>query len=135
MDHDGARAALVGGRIGHLATVRADGRPHVVPCCYALVGDVLYSAVDAKPKRTRTLQRLVNVEANPRASLVVDHYDDGDWTQLWWVRVDGTATVVTDAAEALDALVSKYEQYESASPPGPVLALTIDRWRWWAASA
>ena len=133
MDEASARDALAGGRVGHLATVRADGWPHVVPCCFALVGDVVYSAVDAKPKRSRSLQRLANVDANPMASLVVDHYDDGDWRQLWWVRVDGTARVLTEASAALAALAAKYEQYRAALPPGPVLAIEISGWRWWSA--
>ena len=52
-------------RVARLATVDPDGRPHVVPICFALEGDVLYTAVDEKPKRTRALQRLRNIEANP----------------------------------------------------------------------
>jgi len=134
MDADAARAALAAGRVGHLATVRADGSPHVVPCRYALVGDIVYSAVDAKPKRTLALQRLANIDGNPRASLVVDHYDDGDWTQLSWVRVDGDAQVLDDAAAALAALAEKYDQYRMVPPRGPVIALTITHWRWWSAT-
>jgi PPOX class probable F420-dependent enzyme len=98
---------------------------------------VLYSAVDAKPKSTQRLQRIVNVEANPSASLVVDHYAE-DWTQLWWVRVDATARVVAEPAEheaALDLLAAKYVQYRATRPPGPVIALDVHTWRAWSGDA
>ena len=65
------------------------GRPHVVPICFAIDGDMLYTAVDEKPKRTRALQRLRNIEANPRVEVLIDHCDE-DWSQLWWVRLRGT---------------------------------------------
>ena len=125
------RARLVSARVGRLATVRPDGTPHVVPCCFALAGDTIYSAVDAKPKSTLALQRLANIRAQPHASLVVDFYDD-DWSQLWWVRVDGTAHI-TDAPDALGLLQAKYPQYVETSPPGAVIAIEITRWRSWEA--
>ncbi|MDP9296456.1 MAG: pyridoxamine 5'-phosphate oxidase family protein, partial [Actinomycetota bacterium] len=50
------RERLAGGRVAHLATVRPDGGPHVVPIVFALEGDRLYTAIDDKPKRTRGLQ-------------------------------------------------------------------------------
>ena len=83
--------------VARLATVRPDGRPHVVPVVFVLVGDVVYTAIDAKPKKSSRLQRLVNLSAEPRCSLLVDHYED-DWSRLWWVRADGEAAVVEQAA-------------------------------------
>jgi PPOX class probable F420-dependent enzyme len=127
------RQRLEGARVGHLATVWPDGRPHVVPCCFVLVDDVVYSAVDAKPKSTLALQRLRNVAAHPAASLAVDHYEE-DWTQLWWIRLDGQARVVDRGPErdaAIDALTAKYRQYVDAPPPGSVIALAVERWRAW----
>jgi PPOX class probable F420-dependent enzyme len=121
-------------RVGHLATVTAGGTPHVVPCCFALHDETIYSAIDAKPKTTLALQRLANIEVNPRASLAVDHYEE-DWTKLWWVRADGDARVVDDEAErgrALSLLAGKYEQYRSEPPPGPVLAIDVTRWSGWS---
>lgn len=120
-------------RSGVLSTVTAEGRPHAVPCCFVLEGDVVYSAVDAKPKSTLALRRLDNLAANPAACLLVDCYDD-DWSQLWWIRVDGTARVLTDDDErdhALDLLAAKYHQYQATRPPGPVIALDITAWRAW----
>jgi PPOX class probable F420-dependent enzyme len=106
---------------------------HLVPCCFVLDAETLYSAVDAKPKSTFVLRRLQNIEANGSASLLVDHYEE-DWTRLWWVRVDGTGRTVDETIErqrALDLLALKYEQYRDIPPPGPVLAIEIDRWRTW----
>ena len=127
---------VVGARVGRLATITADGRPHVVPCCFVLHGDdnaVVYSAVDAKPKSTLALRRLANVRANPAAALVVDHYEE-DWSALWWVRLDGNGRVlgVGDEREhALDLLAAKYHQYAEQRPPGAVIAIDVVSWRGW----
>ena len=119
-------------RVARLATVDPEGRPHVVPICFVLDGDTLYTAVDDKPKRTRALQRLRNVEANPRVEVLVDHYDE-DWTRLWWVRLRGTARVVDDA-RALELLAAKYPQYAERPPAGPVIAVTVEERTEWRAS-
>ena len=81
-------------RVARLATVDAGGGPHVVPITFAVDGDVIWSAVDDKPKRSRELKRLANIRSNPAVSVLADHYDD-DWTRLWWVRADGTAESAT----------------------------------------
>jgi PPOX class probable F420-dependent enzyme len=128
-----ARERLSTARVAHLATVTAVGRAHVVPCCFALQGEVVYSAVDAKPKSTQELRRLANVRAYPTASLLVDHYDD-DWSALWWVRADGNGRVLTSGDErdaALDILAAKYVQYIEARPTGPVVAIDVSSWSWW----
>jgi PPOX class probable F420-dependent enzyme len=102
-------------RVGRLATADAGGRPLVVPVCYAFDGATLYSAVDAKPKRTRDLRRLRNVAENPNVSLVVDDYDE-DWSRLRWVIVEGAASVIERGEEftrAIDLLRAKYPQYRA----------------------
>jgi PPOX class probable F420-dependent enzyme len=132
MDAVDRRGRFDAARVARLATVRPDGGPHVVPCCFARVGPTVFSAVDAKPKSTFALQRLANIAARPEASLLVDHYED-DWARLWWVRVDGEARVL-DASErdaALAALAAKYAQYAANPPPGPVIAVAIRTWRAW----
>jgi PPOX class probable F420-dependent enzyme len=128
-----AEAHLTAARVGRLATVTPDGRPHVVAVCFALYEGRIYTAVDAKPKARRSLQRLENVRTTGRASLLVDHYEE-DWSRLWWVRVDGPAEVL-DSDTAIDALAAKYPQYRAERPAGPVIALTPDRWRSWAATS
>lgn len=127
------RERVVAARVARLATVTAAGRPHVVPCCFALVADTIYSAVDAKPKTTLALRRLANIAANPSASLLVDQYDD-DWSTLWWVRLDGVARVAVDPPErerALSLLGAKYPQYACVPPPGDVIAIEVTAWRAW----
>lgn len=122
-------------RVARLATLQADGRPHLVPIVFALAGDTLYSAVDAKPKRSRTLRRIENARERPDVTVLVDRYDD-DWTRLWWVRIRGRARVLDDgdeAAGALEALTEKYSQYRGRPPGLPVLAIDIDDWREWRA--
>lgn len=129
------RQRVSAARVGHLATVSADGRPHAVPVCFALVDDVAYSAVDQKPKRTTRLRRIANVEATGRACLLVDEYDE-DWSALWWVRLDGTARIVDgeEARRAVEALAEKYRQYAERAPAGPVLALDVAQWSGWSAT-
>lgn len=132
-----ARTLFATARVARLATVSSDGRPHLVPIVFALERDSLYSAVDAKPKRTTALRRLANVAANPQVSVLADHYSE-DWRQLWWVRADGTARVLDQAdataRHAVDLLAERYPQYRDARPAGPVLAVEITRWTAWRAS-
>jgi PPOX class probable F420-dependent enzyme len=128
-------------RVGRLATANLDGQPLVVPVCFALVDDTIYSAVDLKPKRTRELRRVRNVRENPRVSLVVDEYDDEDWTKLRWVMLEGTAAVMADGPEresALAALVEKYAQYAAMDlvrTAGDVLAIIPARVVAWRADS
>ena len=129
------RERVATARVARLATTDPDGRPHVVPIVFVLDGDTLYSAVDEKPKRSRTLRRIENARARPEVTVLVDHYED-DWTRLWWVRLRGSARVLDggdEAERALATLTAKYHQY-TIDPPGlPVLAVDVADWRWWAA--
>jgi PPOX class probable F420-dependent enzyme len=121
--------------VGRLATVRRDGRPHLVPICFVVTDEVVYSAVDHKPKRHRRLQRVSNIKATGIASLLVDEYDE-DWSRLWWVRLDGRARPVDNSSEterAIRGLSDKYPQYRDQPPSGPVLALDVERWVGWSA--
>ena len=122
--------------VARLSTVRPDGGPHVVPIVFALVDDLVFSAVDAKPKRSRDLQRLANIRADPRCALLVDHYED-DWRRLWWVRADGAGAVVdgpTDQHPGIQALVQRFRQYRDEPPSGPLLVVTVRRWTGWAST-
>ena len=119
-------------RVARLATAGRDGRPHVVPICFVLDGETLYTAVDQKPKRTRRLKRLENIEANPHVEVLVDHYED-DWSKLWWVRLRGRARIVEDP-EATALLVRKYPQYRERPPGGPVIAVEIAERTEWTSS-
>lgn len=135
---DGARARFAAARVARLASVTPGGAPHIVPVTFALVGDVVWTAVDDKPKSTRRLQRLVNIAARPAVSLLVDHYDD-DWSALWWVRADGAASITDvggspEAHAALAALAIKYPQYADRVP-GPLIRIAVTSWREWSAGA
>ena len=131
------RALFASSPVAHLATVRPDGGPHVVPMVFALVEDTVYSAVDAKPKRSRRLQRLANLRAHPGCALLVDHYED-DWRRLWWVRADGHGDVVDDPSDdhpGIQALVQRFPQYRTEPPAGPLLVVTVERWSGWVGAA
>ena len=135
MDATASRQRLAEARVGRLATVDTQGRPHVVPITFALHGETIFFAVDHKPKRTTDLQRLRNIAANPAVSVLVDHYSD-DWETLWWVRADGSARVLAagdDADQALDLLAARYPQYRATRPSGPVVAIAIERISGWSA--
>jgi PPOX class probable F420-dependent enzyme len=129
------RARVSQSRVARLATIGPDGKPHLVPIVFALDGDTLYSAVDAKPKRSRTLRRIENARRSADVSILVDDYDE-DWSRLWWIRLRGRARVLDEgeeASRALALLTAKYEQYREQPPGAPVLAVDIDEWRGWDA--
>jgi PPOX class probable F420-dependent enzyme len=130
-----ARRRFAAARVARLATVGADGRPHLVPIVFAVEGDRVYSVVDAKAKRTTALRRLANVAVNPAVSLLVDHYDDADWEALWWVRADGLARALEpDAPEARRAVALLAARYPQQRAAGAVLAVDVQRWSRWAAA-
>jgi PPOX class probable F420-dependent enzyme len=98
-------------------------------------GARIYTAVDAKRKSTHRLRRLANIAANPRVSLLVDHYDE-DWTQLWWVRADGIAEIHDTGEEmaiGYALLRRKYRQYDRIALDGPVVSVDVQRWSSWQA--
>jgi PPOX class probable F420-dependent enzyme len=113
---DDERAFAERHRVAHLATADAAGAPHVIPICYALIGDCFYFVIDEKPKRTRTgLKRLRNIAANPQVALVIDDYDE-DWTRLAYLLARGRAALVAERdewANALAALRARYPQYRT----------------------
>ncbi|MFF0860503.1 TIGR03668 family PPOX class F420-dependent oxidoreductase [Nonomuraea sp. NPDC050227] len=134
MDAGRARSLFEGARVARLATADAAGVPRVVPVTFAVLGNDVVTAVDHKPKSTHDLARLRDIRANPRVSLLADHYED-DWTRLWWARADGTATVREDGHDAaLRALAGKYHQYRRRPPEGPVIVVAVSRWSGWAYS-
>jgi PPOX class probable F420-dependent enzyme len=133
MNQEQMRERVESARVARLATVGAAGRPHLVPICFALQGEMLYSAVDEKPKRSKRLKRLENIRSRPQVTVIVDHYEE-DWSLLWWVRLDGSATVLEDGPErnhGLELLRAKYEQYRAQPPTGAVIAMRIEAWRGW----
>lgn len=131
-----ARRLFAAATVARLATVTEAGRPHLVPVTFAVDGDRIYIAVDAKPKTTRDLRRLRNIRANPQVAVLADRYDD-DWSALWWVRADGRAVILDSARQTagpIALLTGRYPQYRDLPPSGPVIEITAERWTGWAAS-
>lgn len=126
---------LATARVAHLATVGADGHPHVIPICFAWVPPILYSAIDGKPKRGTTLRRLRNIVDTGRAAIVVDAWNE-DWSKLAYVLVEGAATILTDGIErdeALLLLTAKYPQYDDLPlVDNIVIRVTADRQIAWS---
>jgi PPOX class probable F420-dependent enzyme len=135
LDAAEARSRFAGAEVLRLATANADGRPHVVPCTFAVdaAGRVVIG-IDNKPKSSVRLRRLANIEANPQVSLVVDHYT-ADWEQLWWARADGVATIGRSGSEHAGhwgLLRAKYPQYGGEELDGPVIVVRVTSWTGWA---
>ena len=129
-------------RVARFATVDADSQPAVVPICYAVDGEVIYSPVDEKPKRVAPaeLKRVRNIKANPKVSLVIDDYSE-DWSKLGYVIIAGRASVISPAegdgehARAVTLLREKYEQYRSmAIDERLIIKIAIKSVKRWDAS-
>ena len=137
---DAERQFVEAMRVARLATADASGTPHVVPVCYAVIGDNFYVTIDEKPKRSgvRGMKRLRNIEANPEVAVVIDRYDD-DWDRLAWVMLRGRAEILDAGDEhdrAQSVLRERYPQYRTMRlEPLPVIALRIDRVNAWGALA
>jgi PPOX class probable F420-dependent enzyme len=123
-------------RVLRLATVDGAGQPYLVPICFALDGDTLYSAIDEKPKQAGAggLRRLRNLADNPRVAILADHYEE-DWTRLAFFLLLGRARVLVDGprhARALLLLRARYPQYATMDLESrPVIAVSIERATGW----
>ena len=124
-------------RTAHLATADANGQPHVVPVCFVFNGESIYSVLDSKPKTTalRQLRRVRNILANPRVSLVVDHYEE-DWSRLQYVMISGEASLLESGEEwslSIVMLRQKYPQYHRMDlDQSPVIKITPARFVPWS---
>jgi len=129
-----ARARLAAHDHGVLCTVHAERGVDAVPVVYAVDGDFVGVPVDrVKPKASSRLQRERNLEADPRAALLVDHWDRDDWSRLWWVRAE--LRFQDGPREPLAALLAqRYAQYRDR-PFTRVLVLRIVGVTGWVAAA
>lgn len=120
-------------RVAVLGTIGPDGRPHLVPFVFAVTGErTLISAVDTKPKKSRSLRRLDNIRRDPRVTVLAHNYDE-DWTKLWWVRAEGTAAVRDASPPGGEVLAGRYAQYTD-DDLGPWILVEIERLTGWQAS-
>ncbi|MBP6995248.1 MAG: pyridoxamine 5'-phosphate oxidase family protein [Phycicoccus sp.] len=126
LDETESWARLAAADHGVLATRHSERGVDVVPIVFAVDGDLLGIPVDTvKPKASTRLQRERNLAADPRATVLVEHWDAEDWSALWWVRAElrWEATPPPATIEALTAgLVSKYPAY-AGRPFASVLVL------------
>jgi len=124
-------------RVAHLATADQYARPHIVPIVFVYEDPFVFTPIDAKPKSVedwRDLRRVLNIETNGRASVIVDVYNE-NWAKLAWVRMDGVADILTKGEEhrhALGLLAAKYKQYEGIPlREAPVIRIRIEHVAQW----
>ncbi len=122
---------------GVLCTVHPSRGVDAVPVVYVLHGGVVGVPVDrVKPKSSPRLQRERNLEADPRATLLVEHWDRADWSRLWWVRAelrwqpDPAATLVEGLAARLARTFPQYRD----QPFTRVLVLRLVTATGWSAA-
>lgn len=133
---DESLARLAAHDHGVLSTVHPERGVDAVPVVFAVHDGYVGIPVDrVKPKSTTRLQRQTNLEADPRATLLIEHWDREDWTRLWWVRAElRYASDDTRAAALADRLTDRYPQYAGSSFDA-VLVLEIVRTTGWSAAA
>ena len=134
LDEERCWSLVAQARHGVLATLHAGRGVDAVPVVFGLVaGPRIVVPVDAvKPKRPTTMQRVVNVERDPRCVLLVDHYDD-DWARLWWVRIHAAAQQAPVTVEAREVL-GRYPQYRVPDSLVTTLVLTPTAVTGWVAT-
>jgi PPOX class probable F420-dependent enzyme len=138
------RAFLADARRAVLATIAPDGRPRLVPICCVVdpTRPVLWTPLDEKPKAVDDvvhLARVRDIQADPRVTVLADRWGE-DWTQLAWIRCNGTASVVEPGADVRErgaviaALRGKYPQYVSHDlETRPIIRIAIERTTSWGA--
>jgi PPOX class probable F420-dependent enzyme len=138
-----AEAALLHeARRGVLATLAADGHARLVPIAYAfdIEQEVIYSALDEKPKSfddPRRLARVRDILARPSVTVLVDRWSE-DWAQLAWVRLEGEAALIESEVEpeeharAVSLLRERYPQYARQKlEDRPVVRVRVERSSSW----
>jgi PPOX class probable F420-dependent enzyme len=130
-----ANELLEEARVARLGLLDLEGAPRVLPVTFAVTEGRIWTAIDQKPKRAEEPARLRFLRRDPRAALMLDRYSD-DWDELAWVQVLGSVSILEldEGVAGLEALTAKYEQYREQAPPGPLLALSPERYLWWRAA-
>lgn len=117
-------SSLLRARRAYLATNGTDGTAEVTPVCFTWAGEAIWIPVESQ-------RRLRSAAGANRVTFMVDRWDE-DWTKLSWLIAKGTATVLPAGAEAeraLDALVSKYQQYLKNPHEGSIIRLDVESWK------
>lgn len=137
LTHHDAMARLDAHDHGVLSTVHTERGVDAVPVAYAIAEGHLGVPVDlVKPKTSLRLQREANLEADPRATLLIEHWDRDDWSTLWWVRAELHWLDEPGEREAAlaRALAHRYAQYRD-QPFARVLVFNIVAVTGWAAAS
>lgn len=134
MDREQAWGRFMGSSVAVLGTVDADRGVHLVPVVFTPLEPLrVFIPVDEKPKRSKKLRRLANIARDPHVSLIADHYSE-DWSALWWVRIDGQASVVSAVDEAVEsAHRARYPQLETHGL-GPWIEVVVQEVNGWSAA-
>lgn len=124
---------------GVLCTIHPARGVDAVPVVYVADEDGFVGVpIDrVKAKTSPRLQRERNLEADPRATLLVEHWDRDDWSQLWWVRAElvWEPDPATERTEAMaDRLAARYRQYAD-KPFSHILVFRMIGASGWAATA
>jgi len=123
-------------RTATLGTIAEDGRPRLVPICFVLREQHLYTPIDEKPKTNapRPLARIRDIERRAEVTVLIDRWDE-DWDRLAWLRCDGRAGLTNEPEErtaVVGALRAKYPQYETHDLESrPLIRIAIERVRSW----
>ncbi|WP_159944725.1 MULTISPECIES: TIGR03668 family PPOX class F420-dependent oxidoreductase [unclassified Nocardiopsis] len=130
-----ARERFAASRVARLATVDKKGQPHLVPVVFAVYDGTVAIPVDGRPETAYRLGWMLDIEANPRVSLLVDDHGE-DPERSWWARADGEALVEHSGPaweEARERLAERYQRYRD-EPPGEVMILVaVHHWSGWSA--
>jgi PPOX class probable F420-dependent enzyme len=109
-------------RVAYLATVYADGRPHVVPVSAVLDLNRLVFASE------RDTQKIRNMQGDPSVSVGCDEYHE-DWNELKQVLLHGQAYLVESGPEFerdRGLLYAKFPQYEEMAPIEPETSVIVE---------
>jgi len=109
-------------RVCRVATVSADGQPHLVPVCHVLAGQKIYIGSSDDATKVR------NIKANPHVTVTVDLYSD-HWASLKGVMVQGRAKLIEGGPvfqRARRRLYEKYPQYPKDAAISPSDSVVIE---------
>ncbi|MFE5287305.1 pyridoxamine 5'-phosphate oxidase family protein [Nocardia sp. NPDC056611] len=90
-------------RVATMATLSAEGRPHLVAMWYALIDGEIWFETKAKAQKT------VNLRRDPRITVMVEAGDTYD--QLRGIAIEGRAEVVDDPEALFKVGISVWERY------------------------
>lgn len=136
LDQDEALRRAGAADHGILATLDRNHGASLVPACFAIAEDRLAIPIDSvKPKGSTALGRVRNLERDPRATLLVEHWDPADWSRLWWVQLFLVRVQEPGAqvAELAHLLRERYPQYRDG-PFVDILVFRIEKVGGWEAS-